>query len=436
MSSECSMHLTRSEPQLSFCDIAGVSINRCYTTKEIMKVIQHIFDNNKDILPKSKEALIFLKPNLNSDMCGLTGNTTDLRILSAVMTFMKNNGYSNVTVGDGTSSGFINTEINVISRLKVDSLANEFEFKILDLNDAPSKTVQLENETNVKIAKICLDSELFVNLPKIKTHVETKVSICLKNMIGCVVGIQKQKMHRNLHSNIIRLNEVIQPDIHIVDGVIAMEGTGPSRGQPVKMGLIISGRNPTLIDCVCTRLMGFVPEHVPYLRMSKETENFALHNINSWLDMHNLSMKFQSPELSLGSLINSPTYRKFFVKLRYNRTLFKFFSLDLVSKFLYLIKARQDLFIKQDSLISEILFDESKCVDCHLCLDYCPMNFDSCDEIGKNKSCLFCLYCFFVCPKGAISLEGPTGYLKYQITNYADLIRDQVSKQTDFTSDI
>lgn len=431
-----SMHPTYIEPQPTFWDIDGVRINRCCTTKEIKKVIQQIFDKNKDILPKSKEALVFLKPNLNSDMCGLTGNTTDLRILSAVMSFMKNNGYSNVVIGDGTSTGFINAGINVISRLKIDRLAQVFGFEFLDLNKTAYETVQLDNETDVRVARKCLNSELFINLPKIKTHAEARVSICLKNMIGCVVGIQKQKIHRNLNGNILRLNEIIQPNIHVVDGLIAMEGSGPSRGKPVKMELIISGKNPWLIDCVCTRLMNFIPDEVSYLRMAKGNEDVTcIQHINNSLILTNLSRNFQNPEISLGSLINSPIFRKFFVKLRYHPALFTFFSLDLISKFLYLIKARQDLFIKQDASILKVLYDKSECVDCHLCLDYCPIDIDSYDEIGNNKKCLQCLYCFFVCPENAISIKGPIGYLKYQIANYADLIRAQVSKQTDFTND-
>ena len=427
---EDSPPLTHRKTHHPLNEVGEISFYKCLTTKEIRKVVQQIFENNSDILPKSKEALIFLKPNLNSDMCGLTGNTTDLRILSAVMAFMKNNGYSNVVVGDGTSTGFINTGINVISRLKIDRIAQEFGFNVIDLNKAASETLRLDSETDVEIARICFDSELFINLPKIKTHAEARVSVCLKNMIGCVVGTHKQKIHRNLHENIIRLNCLLQPDIHIVDGLIAMEGTGPSRGKPVKMGLIISGRNPWLIDRVCTILMGFNPEEVPHLRTSKGLKNIAELQINSSSDLNGLSWRFQSPEISLGSLINSPTYRKFFVKLRYHPALFRFFSSNLVSRFLYLIKARQDLFIKQDSSISKVLLDKSKCVNCHLCLDYCPMYVDSYDEIGEPKKCLFCLYCFFVCPENAISLEGPVGYLKYQLTNYAGLIRNQVSKQT------
>ena len=414
------------------CDVEGVAIDKCCTTKKIKKVIYQILNRNKDLLPASKNALVFLKPNLNSDMCGLTGNTTDLRIISAVMSYFKDQGYTNLVIGDGTSSGFINAGINVISRLKVDRLAHEFGYKVIDLNKAASETAKLDKETDLEIAKICFDAELFINLPKIKTHAEAGVSICLKNIIGCAVGLQKQKIHRDLPKNIVRLNEIIKPDIHIADGLLAMEGTGPSRGKPVKMGLIVSGRNPLLIDCVCAKLMDFVPEEVPYLKMSHRAKAniSSTQNIRKSTIVTNLSRKFERPETSLASVINSAVYRKFFVKLRYNPLFFKFFSFDLVSKFLYLIKARQDLFMQQDSAISNVSCNKSKCVDCHVCLDYCPMGFEYYDQIGNNEKCLNCLYCYFVCSKSAIEIKGFVGYLDYQMTNYTKLIQSQVSMQS------
>lgn len=427
---ETSLPVVSTQQDNSACDdIGSVCIDRCCTTNEIRTVIRKILSDYKDLLPASKNALILLKPNLNSDMCGLTGNTTDLRLLSAVMLFLKDQGYTNIVVADGTSSGFINAGINVISRLKIDRLTHQFDYKVMDLNKAESIVFKLDNQTDVAIAKICFDAELFINLPKIKTHAEAGISACLKNMIGCTVGLQKQKIHRNLPENIARLNDIIKPDLHIVDGVMAMEGTGPSRGKPVNMGIIVSGRNPWQIDTVCARLMNFTPEEVQYLAL-KGRNISDVKKLETQVNIVGLSRKFERPEASLASLINSPVYRKFFAKLRYQRLLFKFFSLDLVSKFLYLIKARQDLFMKQDSKISSISHNKINCDECGICLDYCPMGFESYDDIGKNEKCLNCLYCYFVCSKNAIQIDGYLGYLTYQMANYTKLIQNQISSKS------
>jgi len=104
----------------------------------------------------------------------------------------------------------------------------------------------------VQVASIVADADFLINMPKLKTHVETGMSVCLKNLMGACVGIaNKRKMHGSLAKNIIRLNEVVKPDLHIIDGLIAMEGNGPSRGRPVNYGKVIVGTNPFQLDYVC-----------------------------------------------------------------------------------------------------------------------------------------------------------------------------------------
>jgi len=60
--------------------------------KEIRGSVNAIFKEFK--LPKDKKGTILLKPNLNNDMISLTGGTTDMRIIVAVITHLKKHGYN------------------------------------------------------------------------------------------------------------------------------------------------------------------------------------------------------------------------------------------------------------------------------------------------------------------------------------------------------
>ena len=58
----------------------------------LLKVKKTIFEHLgslEDILPESLGARVLIKPNLNSNMNALTGNTTDLRVLAAIIEFLK-----------------------------------------------------------------------------------------------------------------------------------------------------------------------------------------------------------------------------------------------------------------------------------------------------------------------------------------------------------
>jgi len=54
--------------------------------------------------------------------------------------------------------------------------------------------------------------------------------------------------------------------LHITDGIIAGEGDGPLRPDPVRFGALIGAVNPAAHDWVITRLMGFDPQKIPIVR--------------------------------------------------------------------------------------------------------------------------------------------------------------------------
>ncbi|NQT55122.1 MAG: DUF362 domain-containing protein, partial [Desulfobacteraceae bacterium] len=217
-----------------------------------------VLEKYKDLLPSSNYAKILLKPNLNANMNALTGNTTDLRILSVVIQYLKENGFTNIIIGEGTNSGYYRNKIGVISRLKVDQLARHYGVNVKDLNYSKTHEIDFARGVKAQVAKECLEADLFINIPKLKTHFEVGMSVCLKNLMGCLVGQEnKKKTHQNLAENILRVNQSVKPHLHIVDALIAMEGLGPTRGTPIRMDAILIGTDPYLIDLVCAKIAGF-----------------------------------------------------------------------------------------------------------------------------------------------------------------------------------
>jgi uncharacterized protein (DUF362 family) len=73
--------------------------------------------------------------------------------------------------------------------------------------------------------------------------------------------------------------KVLPPVITVIDGFIAMEGKGPSRGSPVKMDTIIAGKNPVATDATAARVMGFNPWLIPQIRMAYEDGLGEIDNI-------------------------------------------------------------------------------------------------------------------------------------------------------------
>jgi uncharacterized protein (DUF362 family)/ferredoxin len=400
-----------------------------YSTQQAFR--EEVFATLKsysDLFPTSKDAKILLKPNLNSNMNALTGNTTDLRILSILVQFFKELGYDNIIIGEGTNSGFYRNRIGVISRLRIDALARYYGIKVKDLNYAESHEVLFDKGVKTQVARDCLEADLFINLPKLKTHFETGMSVCLKNLMGCLVGQEsKKKTHLNLPANILRLNKAVRPHLHIVDGLIAMEGLGPSRGMPVRLDTIIIGTDPYLVDLVCCRLAKFDYKRVSTLRVAEEKGllNSDHHTFVDTVDFKGIPRQFKPPKANLfARFIHNPKRQRYFMAIR-NTPLFSYLaSTKWFGQFLYLTGLRQDKFLREEMHFSSLNVDENLCDECTLCRDYCPLGQELPKDLGpSNEACIGCLYCYMVCPLEAINFEGNWGFLEEQMRQYDHVIR-------------
>jgi uncharacterized protein (DUF362 family)/ferredoxin len=391
--------------------------------KEIKDMLRSILSQKRSLLPQSKEGIIVIKPNLNNDLNALMGNSTDLRILTIVIEWIKENGYKNIFVADGYNVGVNRRNINVCKRLRIDRLVKLFGIKFLNLNDDKFREVRLGNH-KVKIAKTCIEADFFINLPKIKTHSEANMSLALKNMIGCVVGQEKRKIHRDLAGNIVRLNEILKPDLHIVDGLIIMEGNGPGDGSPRRLDLLIIGTNPFLIDLVCAKLVGFNWQEIKYLVVAKEKGYITDKDI-----------KKVERDISTLAHIEKASSRGILAKFSDQRSLYwlkvlmrPITSLPLVTELAYKLNIVQDVYNLKDDEIENVSRNKASCDSCGKCAEYCPMGIET-EKIGQippHSDCINCLYCFFVCPNKAIELKGKAGFLTRYIEKYEKKIRQVV----------
>jgi uncharacterized protein (DUF362 family) len=66
----------------------------------------------------------------------------------------------------------------------------------------------------------------------------------------------------------------------VIDGFVAMEGRGPSNGTPVKMNLIIAGKDVVATDATGCRIMGIDPHKIKHIMKAKEKGFGNIDNIS------------------------------------------------------------------------------------------------------------------------------------------------------------
>ncbi len=89
-----------------------------------------------------------------------------------------------------------------------------------------------------------------VNLPKLKTHTQLGLTLGVKNLFGFVPGKRKAAYHLSAGRDeahfarlMLEIADTVRPSLTVLDGILAMEGDGPSQGTPREAGLMAMSRN-------------------------------------------------------------------------------------------------------------------------------------------------------------------------------------------------
>ena len=122
----------------------------------------------------------------------------------------------------------------------------------------------------ITVPRLVTESAI-ISAAKLKTHLNTTVTLGMKNMFGLLPDKLKGKYHlKGISKVIVDINTVLRPTISIIDGFVGMEGKGPIDGTPIQMDLIIAGTDPVATDATASRIMGFNPYEIKHIRKAFE----------------------------------------------------------------------------------------------------------------------------------------------------------------------
>lgn len=111
----------------------------------------------------------------------------------------------------------------------------------------------------------------YINVPKLKSHIQCGVTICIKNSHGLVYDAEKIYNHHLINDKIVEITSLFKPDFNIVDVTTVINfGPGPILDDSfiVPVGVLLSGRDPVAVDTVGSKLVGI--EDVIHIKMAAE----------------------------------------------------------------------------------------------------------------------------------------------------------------------
>ncbi|MGC8810516.1 MAG: DUF362 domain-containing protein [bacterium] len=325
---------------------------------------------------------ILLKPNILGPYPPEKGITTHPSLVRALVDFLKKEG-AICFVGDNPGlHGYA---------------ANERCARISGIWEAAGESfINLAKETeqvqvksrflkNLIISKIVLDVDYIINLPKFKTHLQTKITGAVKNMFGIAVGAEKARVHltaskpEHFAEALLDIYLIRPPELTIMDAIVGMEGNGPSGKDLRHIGKILVSDNGVVLDALMAEMMGINPDEVDYLRLAAE-RGLGEININKvdiqgqWSPLKKFKLPFTlASQGSFGAVLNKVFYR-------------------------FLTRPR-------------LKFRRSLCTQCRVCVEHCPAGALTMKDgpiLDENK-CVACYCCYELCPQQAIEFKGFLG---------------------------
>jgi len=210
---------------------------------------------------------VFIKPNLLSDKNPAAAVTTHPEVVRALIRLLKPLGVS-IQVGDSPAN--VMKLERVWERTGFAAMCRDEGVALVKLEEAGSKTFH-EGPYTFSLARPILDADIVISVPKVKTHVLTILTCGVKNAYGFIPGYQKTMLHK-LHPTPSRFGKLLAavhraapPHLTLADGILAMEGDGPSGGSPKHLGFLAASASAPALDLVLCRILRINIGSVPYL---------------------------------------------------------------------------------------------------------------------------------------------------------------------------
>ena len=360
------------------------------TGEKVRKILAELGGLRQIVRPGS---LVLLKPNF---VAPFPHATTSFEVLKVVIDEVKKCQAHPIIA---ESSGFEFDTETTFRILGAYEFARRNDVEIINIDKRKFTKCRLHSGYlgEIELSELVQQADVIINLPKLKRHSLTKITIGIKNLFGFLSRASRRKIHAiDLESGIFELSQIIKPDLVIVDG--SMICSRAVYGEYQDLGIVIGGTDMYAIDLFGCKFLQADYRKIGHLKialdrgMAKENVNI-IKLINSGTEKTTLSYFPDQPDSLMKKLHRLIYQLVYLVDIPYAKV-FRGQSIIPLMHFYFGIRP---------------FLDRKKCTDCGDCVPICPVDAIKIPErriVANLCMPVRCMKCIPVCPESAIRLKG------------------------------
>lgn len=328
---------------------------------------------------------VLLKVNLIAPKLPESAAVTHCEFVRALTRILKQKGCT-VWIGDSAGGAIAGiaptTQSFEISGLKKVAEEEGAELKNFDKEGTVDTGSGHSIMDRLYLAKPLFDADLVISLPKLKTHSGCIYTGAVKNVFGCIPGLRKAEYHKaapnpkNFGNMLVDIHKETKIGLHIMDGIIAMEGEGPTAGSVYIAKKILISTDPLALDTTAINMIGLDIKDIPILQAAIERKLGESNKDNIEI---------------CGDYSEAPLLQNYKIPKRFTSK--KKSNYNAVIKIINFLKTKPKINLK-------------KCQKCNTCVDSCPMHaIDKTTKKINYSKCIECMCCHELCRYKAVELK-------------------------------
>ena len=213
-----------------------------------------------------KGDIVVIKPNIGWDRGVEQAANTNPLVVAALVELCFKSGAKRVNVFDipcnSAQRCYENSGISKAAREKGADVYFVDDWNFINANFSYPSPME-----GWPIFKDAVQCDTFINVPVLKNHGLTGLTLSMKNLMG-VCGGNRGQIHRDIGKKLVDLTDFINPELTVIDAYRVLTANGPSGGNlddVILMKTVIAGTDPTLADVYAAKMVNKDPLSVPYI---------------------------------------------------------------------------------------------------------------------------------------------------------------------------